>query len=129
MKKILLIFLFIISLTACAVDQEPSLKLAIAAEPSAKMHNDEGRVYYKARRYYDALLKFTQAKVADQTSGEIHFNLALVLHQRGEPDRARKYFLLAKKYADGNVKILESPLLNKYLISGSSSGGPRPQKK
>jgi Flp pilus assembly protein TadD len=119
MKRVFLIVLIIISLTGCAEDQEPSLELAIAAEPSARMHNDEGRAHYKAGRHYDALLKFTQAKTADHTSGEIHFNLALVLHQRGEPDRARKHFLLAKKYADGNVKILESPLLNQYLIKAS----------
>ena len=115
MKRAFLIFLFIIALAGCAKDQEPALELAVGAEPSAKMHNDTGRAHYKAGRYYDALLKFTQAKTADHTSGEIHFNLALALHQRGEPDRARDHFALAKKFADGNVKILESALLNRYL--------------
>ncbi len=119
MKRAFLIFLLIISLAGCAEDQEPALELAVAAEPSAKMHNDEGRAHYKAGRHYDALLKFTQAKTADHTSGEIHFNLALVLHQRGEPDRAKKHFILAKKFADGNVKILESALLNRYLNKAS----------
>jgi len=119
MKRAFLIFLLFLSLASCAKDQEPALELAVGAEPSARMHNDEGRAHYKARRHYDALLKFTQAKTADHTSGEIHFNLALVLHQRGEPDRARKHFLLAKKYADGNVKIFESPLYNQYLSKAS----------
>ena len=115
MKRAFLIFLIMMTLGACAKDAEPTLGLAVGAEPSAKMHNDEGIAHYKAGRYYDALLKFTQAKTADHTSGEIHFNLALALHQRGEPVRTKEHFILAKKFADGNTKILESPLLNKYL--------------
>ena len=83
MKRAILIFLLVISLAGCAADQEASLELAVGAEPSAKMHNDEGRAHYKAGRHYDALLKFTQAKTADHTSGEIHFNLALALHHSG----------------------------------------------
>lgn len=118
-RAFLLILLLIISLAGCSADQEASLELAVGAEPSAKMHNDEGRAHYKAGRHYDALLKFTQAKTADHTSGEIHFNLALALHQRGEPDRTKKQFILAKKFADGNVKILESALLNRYLNEAS----------
>ena len=70
--------------------------------------------FYKGKNL-DALIAFTQASVADKTSGEIHFNLALMQHQQGKQKIAKNHFTLALKFADGNKKILESKLLRKYL--------------
>ena len=63
----------------------------------------------------DALIAFTQANVADSTAGEIHFNLALMQHQQGKRKEAKDRLRLARKFAYGNKKIIESKLLKKYL--------------
>jgi len=112
---ILAVFLLFASLAGCAQDHEEPLTLPIAAEPSAKMHNDLGISHYHASRYMDALLQFMQAYSADKTTGEIHFNIALAFHERGNSKKAAEHFQLAKKFAHGNEKILTSKLLNKYL--------------
>lgn len=79
------------------------------------MHNDLGISYYQSNRYMDALLQFMQAYSADKTTGEIHFNIALAFHKRGNSKKAAEHFQLARKFAHGNEKILTSRLLNKYL--------------
>ena len=63
----------------------------------------------------DALIAFTQASVADSTAGEIHFNLGLMQHLKGNQKEAESLFKRAHYFADGNKKILESKLLKKYL--------------
>ena len=115
MKKIILILALVLTLTSCSRDSEPPLTLPPGAEPSAKIHNDRGLSHYEKDRYFDALLEFTQASVADNSTGEIHFNIALMLHQRGEEKRAKERFELAQKFANENKTILESGLLKKYL--------------
>jgi tetratricopeptide (TPR) repeat protein len=115
MKKTLLILIFVAGIISCAKDSENPLVLPVGAEPSAKMHNDSGISHYQSSRYEDALLRFMQAYAADKTAGEIYFNIALAYHQRGEPEEALEYFKSARKYADGNDKILASPLLDTYL--------------
>jgi Tfp pilus assembly protein PilF len=99
-----------------AIDEVP-LEVAGGGEPSSRLHNSRGRQFFEEGKYFDALLGFKQARTADPYSGEIHFNMALTLHLRGEEDRAREEFALARKYAQGNTAILQSPLLNKYLGS------------
>ncbi|NIP99640.1 MAG: hypothetical protein GWM98_03705 [Nitrospinaceae bacterium] len=79
------------------------------------MHNDRGIRYFQEGDYDDALLQFIQARTADATAGEIHFNLALVRIQLGEEDKVPEHLQLAKRYADDNPRILNSPLLKKYL--------------
>jgi len=105
-------------LTACgpSIDEVP-LEVAGGGEPSSRLHNTRGRLFFDEGKYFDALLGFKQAQTADPYSGEIHFNMALALHLRGEEDRARDEFALARKYAKGNTAILQSPLLNQYLGS------------
>ena len=61
------------------------------------------------------LIDFVQARTADHTAGEIHFNLALTRLKLGEEDKARESFRLAVNHAYGNPKILQSQLLNRYL--------------
>ena len=114
-KKIILFFALVLTLTNCSRNSEPPLALPPGAEPSAKIHNDRGLSHYEKGRYFDALLEFTQASVADNSTGEIHFNIALMLHQRSEEKRAKERFELARKFANGNKTILESGLLKKYL--------------
>jgi tetratricopeptide (TPR) repeat protein len=115
MKKTLLILFLVAGIISCAKDQEKPLILPVAAEPSAKMHNDSGISHYQSGRYKDALLRFMQAYAADKTAGEIYFNIALAYHQRGEPEKALEYFKSARKYANGNDEILASKLLATYL--------------
>ncbi len=99
----------------CESSNEQPLTLPQAAEPSAKMYNDRGIDFYIKGDLFEALISFNQAKTADHTAGEIHFNLALVLHNRGEKKRALKHFKLARQFAQGNPKILNSDLLKQYL--------------
>jgi len=113
--KTLAVFLLFASLAGCVTNHEEPLTLPAAAEPSAKMHNDLGISYYQSNRYMDALLQFMQAYSADKTTGEIHFNIALAFHKRGNSKKAAEHFQLARKFAHGNEKILTSRLLNKYL--------------
>ena len=114
MKKAFFLFLVLV-LMSCSKTSESPLNMPMAAEPSAKMHNDAGISHYQSGRYEDALLRFMQAYAADKTSGEIDFNIALAYHQRGEPEKALEFFKLARKYADGNDMILTSRLLETYL--------------
>lgn len=114
-KKKLSVLLLVLSLVGCATDQESPLTLPVAAEPSAKLHNDLGISHYHASRYMDALLQFMQAYSADKATGEIHFNIALAFHKRGKKDKAAQHFEMARKFAHGNEKILSSELLQQYL--------------
>ena len=115
MKQALLILLFMLTMISCDKTDEVPLLLPSAAEPSAKIHNDRGIEYFHKGKYLDALIAFTQASIADNTAGEIHFNLALMQHQKGKQREAKDHFRLALKFASGNKKILESYLLKKYL--------------
>ena len=115
MKQVLFIFLFALINFSCIKTDEVPLLLPSGAEPSAKIYNDRGIVYFNKGKYLDALIAFTQASVADNTTGEIHFNLALMRYLKGEKKEAKDHFMLAKKFADGNEKILESNLLKQHL--------------
>ena len=115
MKQALLILLFVLTVIGCDKTDEVPLLLPAAAEPSAKIYNDRGIVYFNKGKYLDALIAFTQASVADNTTGEIHFNLALMQYLKGEKKEAKNHFMLAQKFADGNEKILESNLLKQHL--------------
>ena len=113
MLKYFLVFFLL--LTSCNNISEEPLTLRVGAEPSAKMRNDIGIEYFKAGRNFDALLQFNQANLADPTSGEIHFNLALALWKENNKKRAIKHFKEARKFAKGNSSILKSPIINKIL--------------
>ena len=115
MKNLLLICLLALVIFSCKKTDETPLLLPPAAEPSAKIYNDRGIKYFYKGKYFDALIAFTQANVADNTTGEIQYNLGLMQHMQGRKDKAKDRFKLALKFADGNVKILESSLLKKYL--------------
>ncbi len=118
MKKNWMPWIMAALMLACSRPAEAPLVLPAAAEPSAKMHNDQGIRQFEAGRYKEALIKFTQAAVADSTSGEIQFNLGLAYHERGEDEKAREHFLRARTHAKGNTAITQSPLLNQLLDAG-----------
>ena len=115
MKPVLLILPLVLTIISCGNADEVPLLLPSAAEPSAKIYNDRGIEYFHKGKYLDALIAFTQANVADNTNGEIQYNLALMQHLQGNKDKAKDHFRLAQKFSDGNVRILESNLLKKYL--------------
>ena len=114
-KRFLVFSLLLPLLISCNNINEDPLTLDAGAEPSAKMRNDIGIEYFKAGRNFDALLQFNQANLADPTSGEIHFNLALALWKENKKKRAIKHFKKARKLAKGNPSILESPIIKKIL--------------
>jgi Flp pilus assembly protein TadD len=111
MKNLILILLFAITITNCNKTEETPLLLPIAAEPSAKLHNNQGIEYFNNDSYLEALIQFTQASVADSTTGEIYFNLGLMQHLNGNQEKAKKLFKQALQFANGNIKILKSPLI------------------
>lgn len=117
MRKLFLILILIGGVVSCekAEDAEFPLILPAAAEPSSKMYNDRGIEHYRKGDFKEAVIAFVQARTADHTAGEIHFNLALTRLKLGDKDKARDSFKLAVKHSYGNPQILESPLLNKTL--------------
>jgi Tfp pilus assembly protein PilF len=117
MKKLFIILILIYGVVSCenTEDTEFPLILPVAAEPSSKMYNDRGIDFYRERDYREAAIAFVQARAADHTAGEIHFNLALTHLKLGDKDKAREDFRLAIKHSYDNPQILESPLLNKTL--------------
>ena len=114
MKRLLIILVLISGIAGCENHAEFPLILPPAAEPSSKMYNDRGIGHYRQGEYKEALIDFVQARTADHTAGEIHFNLALARLKLGQKDKAREAFRLAVKHSYGNPKILKSPLLNRY---------------
>jgi len=117
MKKLFLILILICGVVSCekAEDTEFPLILPVGAEPSSKMYNDRGIDLYRKGDYREAVIAFVQARTADHTAGEIHFNLALTRLKLDDPDKARESFKLAVKHSYGNPQIVESPLLNQTL--------------
>ena len=115
MKNLILTLLVILIITNCNKTTETPLLLPTAAEPSAKLHNNRGIEYFNKGEYLEALIQFTQANVADSTTGEIYFNLGLMQHLNGNQEKVKNLFKKAQNFADGNKKIIESKLIKKYL--------------
>ena len=114
MKNLIVILLLTLTITNCDKTKETPLLLP-AAEPSARLHNSQGIEYSNKGKYLEALIQFTQASVADSTTGEIYFNLGLMQHLRGNHEQAKILFKQAHQFANGNKKILESKLIKKHL--------------
>jgi tetratricopeptide (TPR) repeat protein len=115
MNKLFILLMLIGVAVGCEKDTEFPLILPVGAEPSSKMYNDRGIDHYRDGDYKEAIIAFVQARTADHTAGEIHFNLALTRLKLGDKDKARGDFELAIKHSDGDPKILESPLLNEIM--------------
>ena len=99
MKKLFIVLMLICSVVSCgqAEDTELPLILPVGAEPSSKMYNDLGIDHYRNEDYKEAVIDFVQARTADHTAGEIHFNLALTRLKLGDKDKAKNYAEMAAK--------------------------------
>ena len=115
MKNLILTLLITLIITNCNKTTETPLLSPTAAEPSAKLHNNQGIEHFHKGAYLEALIKFTQANVADSTTGEIYFNIGLMRHLKGNQEKAKEFFKHAHDLANGNKNILESTLIKKYL--------------
>ena len=91
MKNLIAILLLTLTITNCDKTKETPLLLP-AAEPSARLHNNQGIEYPNKGKYLEALIQFTQANVADSTTGEIYFNLGLMQHLKGNHEKAKTIF-------------------------------------
>ena len=115
MKRYFSLMIILAAKLACAQIDEWPLILPPGAEPSASKHNNFGIEDFKIGHYNEAFLHFKQAYAADKTAGEIFFNIGLTLHAMGNKGRVAEQFNLARKYAQGNIQILESKILLDYL--------------
>ena len=81
--------------------------------------NNIGIKYYSLKELDKAEEKLKKAtnlaqQFRDPSLGVIAFNRALVLHHLHKNKEAIKYFTLAKRYARGDIRILNSQILKNY---------------
>ena len=81
--------------------------------------NNIGIKYYSLKELDKAEEKLKKAtnlaqQLRDPSLGVIAFNRALVLHHLHKNKEAIKYFTLAKRYARGDIRILNSQILKSY---------------
>ena len=112
--KLIIALLFLSSIAACASAPDPTLKLPGGANAEANKHNEEGISHYNQGHYDVALKHFHMASEIDPRIGESHYNEAISLDALGRHGDATNHFFVARKYAKGNPKILESVILNAH---------------
>ena len=81
--------------------------------------NNIGIKYYSLKELDKAEGKLNKAtnlaqQLRDPSLGVVAFNRAIVLHHLNKSKEATKYFALAKKFARGDIRILNSQILKKY---------------
>lgn len=81
--------------------------------------NNIGIKYYSLKELNKAEEQLNKAtnlaqQLRDPSLGVIAFNRAIVLHHLHKNKEATKYFTLAKKFARGDIRILNSQILKKY---------------
>ena len=117
MRKLLVVFIalsfFLIPFTAIA--GEGPMKLPAGANAEANKHNEEGISHWDQGHYDVALKHFQAASKIDSSLGETHFNEAICLDKLGDHGKATMHFKAAKKNANGNASILNSPILNGHI--------------
>ena len=91
------------------------MELPAGSNPGADMHNKAGIKHWGMGHADEALKHFKEAAGEDSSIAEIHFNEAVALDKLGDHGAATKHFAKAKKLANGNKKILDSPILNGHL--------------
>ncbi|QPJ65587.1 MAG: tetratricopeptide repeat protein [Candidatus Nitrohelix vancouverensis] len=94
---------------------EGPMHLPKGSNEAANMHNEAGIKHWGMGHADEALKHFQEASAEDSSLAEIHFNEAVALDALGRHGEATKHFGVAKKLANGNKAILESPILNGHL--------------
>ena len=112
--KYILAVLFFSSIASCVSTTDSALKLPGGANAEANKHNEEGISHYNQGHYDTALKHFHMASEIDPRIGESHYNEAISLDALGRHGDATNHFFVARKYAKGNLKILESGILNAH---------------
>tara|TARA_B100001123_G_scaffold436235_1_gene566163 strand:+ start:301 stop:675 length:375 start_codon:yes stop_codon:yes gene_type:complete len=112
--KLIIALLFFSSIASCVSTPDSALKLPGGANAAANKHNEEGISHYNQGHYDVALKHFHMASEIDPRIGESHYNEAISLDALGRHGEATNHFFVARKYANGNPKILESLILNAH---------------
>ena len=118
MKKILMmtvVLFFALSVTAFAGEGPMQFPMKEGSNAEANKHNEEGIAAWKSGDIEGALKHFQMASKLDKTVGESHFNEAVCLDRLGRHGEATMHFKAAKANAQGNKKILDSPILNGHI--------------
>ena len=118
MKKVMDLFvaLAFLAIPFTAIAGEGPMKLPEGTNAGAVMHNDEGIKAWNKKDYQGALEHFAEASGGTKGKvGETHFNEAICLDKLGSHGEATMHFKAAKKNANGNAKILNSPILNGHI--------------
>jgi tetratricopeptide (TPR) repeat protein len=106
--------LFFISTPIFAEEKPLPLPMRDGLNPEASQHHAKGIEGFNQGNYEEAYKHFRNVlKIAP--SAESYFNGALILHKLGFQKEAASHFYYAKKYANGNVNILQSDLVNQYV--------------
>ena len=119
---LLVLSLIFVSGPICA--EEQPLPMPEGLKPEAHQHHANGVENFNQGNYKEAYQHFREVlKIAPSAEG--YFNGALSLHKWGYPKEAANFFYYAKKYANGNAKILQSDLANQYVQSIQSKSRRR----
>jgi tetratricopeptide (TPR) repeat protein len=111
MRKILFFILVLVFIPAPIFAEEQPLPIREGSKPEASQHHAQGIESFNQGNYQEAYQHFREVlKIAPTAEG--YFNGALSLHKWGYPKEAANFFYYAKKYANGNVNILQSDLVN-----------------
>lgn len=113
MRKIVFTILVLVFNSAPLFAEEQPLPLPArqGSNPEASQHHAQGISSFNQGNYKEAYGHFREVlKIAPSAEG--YFNGALSLHKWGYPKEAANFFYYAKKYANGNEKILQSDLAN-----------------
>lgn len=117
MKRLTILFLALslMLIPATVLASEGPMKLPSGSNADANMHNEEGIKHFGMGHFDVALKHFEEAAAADKSIGEVHFNEAVALDKMGRHAEATMHFKAAKKNANGNEKIINSPILNAHI--------------
>ncbi len=116
MKTVMVVFvaLAFLAFPFTAIAGEGPMELPAGVKDGG--HNMEGIIAWNKKDYMGALEHFAEASGATGGKvGETHFNEAICLDKLGSHGEATMHFKAAKKNANGNAKILNSPILNGHI--------------
>lgn len=119
----------VVMVTGCVTPSGPLAVLPMTS-PSAAQQNLEGIQQYNSGNWQEAKSRFESAIQADPELPEVHFNLALTLHELGNHRGATVHFKRASELAPTNKEIVESSVYRNHLGLSSTlekhlSGGYR----